>query len=578
MKFVGQVGQLQEVYEFEIACADENFRQKKDSGIIETYDEFVDRLAGERRQYNRREVDSENNAVWESVQKKRRQYPRDTVDPMKYTNIAWHLSGTDSIPVHVIEAWKLGVFGNGTVIAIVDDGLDWHNVDLFPGYAPELSDDFNTNDKNDHNPTPGPGDSHGTSAAGVAAAHGYSGAPPRHPVCVHGVACRSRVAGLRLIAEAVSDATEARALSHKFKDIDIYSCSWGPQDDGTRLERPGPLTQMSISLGGKTGRKGLGNLYVWASGNGRDRGDCCAYDGYATHPNAITVAAVSHLGRIAYYSEACPSVFVCAPSSGDNWWITTTDTVGGGKSGCKDSFGGTSAATPFVAGVVAMIIEANPLLCANDVMSVLANTSTLIDATHKEWKLTAGGHMYSTYYGFGLVNAANAVRLARTMTPTRIDSHITIDTIGTKCSTVMSSSSLGEVSLSSPVDGGDRSLPCIVPESRGSRAAIVTWANVQFENSTENVVVEKVMATVKILHRRRGELSFTLSSPSGTRFTIPARPRDTGTDYDNWVFTFVGYRDELAKGKWSLLIIDTVSNKYTGDLQNFKLSITGTKI
>jgi subtilisin-like proprotein convertase family protein len=92
------------------------------------------------------------------------------------------------------------------------------------------------------------------------------------------------------------------------------------------------------------------------------------------------------------------------------------------------------------------------------------------------------------------------------------------------------------------------------------------------------MIVEKVLVTVKILHRRRGELSFTLSSPSGTRFTIPARPRDTGNDYDNWAFTFVGYRDELAKGKWSLLIVDTVTNKYTGELQNFKLSIIGTKI
>jgi hypothetical protein len=44
----------------------------------------------------------------------------------------------------------------------------------------------------------------------------------------------------------VSDSVEASSLSYNPNYIDIYSNSWGPNDDGATVEGPGPLTQKAL--------------------------------------------------------------------------------------------------------------------------------------------------------------------------------------------------------------------------------------------------------------------------------------------------------------------------------------------
>lgn len=44
----------------------------------------------------------------------------------------------------------------------------------------------------------------------------------------------------------VNDAVEARALSHNPGHIDIYSASWGPEDDGKTVDGPGPLARQAF--------------------------------------------------------------------------------------------------------------------------------------------------------------------------------------------------------------------------------------------------------------------------------------------------------------------------------------------
>lgn len=45
--------------------------------------------------------------------------------------------------------------------------------------------------------------------------------------------------GVRMLDGSVNDAVEAKALGLNPHHIDIYSASWGPEDDGSTVDGPG---------------------------------------------------------------------------------------------------------------------------------------------------------------------------------------------------------------------------------------------------------------------------------------------------------------------------------------------------
>lgn len=100
--------------------------------------------------------------------------------------------------------------------------------------------------------------------------------------------------GIRLIADYTTDAQEAAGLSYRSDINDIYSNSWGPNDDGRRLEKPGVLTLRAMEDSVNNGRGGKGVVYVWAGGNGKSYGDNCNYDGYANSRFTIAIGAVDY--------------------------------------------------------------------------------------------------------------------------------------------------------------------------------------------------------------------------------------------------------------------------------------------
>ncbi|MBN1571258.1 MAG: S8 family serine peptidase [Acidobacteria bacterium] len=104
---------------------------------------------------------------------------------------------------------------------------------------------------------------------------------------------------------------------------------------------------------------------------------------------------------------------------------------------------GTSAATPNVAGVIAMMLEANPDLSVRDLKYILAKTArntdpafsgvssdTIIPGStvvlEQGWVTNSAGWSFSNRYGFGAVDASAAVEMARSYTsylpPVREDS------------------------------------------------------------------------------------------------------------------------------------------------------------
>ncbi|CAB1448387.1 unnamed protein product [Pleuronectes platessa] len=96
------------------------------------------------------------------------------------------------------------------------------------------------------------------------------------------------------------------------------------------------------------------------------------------------------------------------------------------------------------------------------------------------------------------------------------------------------------------------------------------------------VYVEHVVVRVTITHGRRGDLSITLTSPSGTVSQLLAnRPLDNSTEgFHNWELMTTHCWGEQAAGEWTLEIKDTPSQKRDdaelGMLKEWSLVIYGT--
>jgi hypothetical protein len=112
----------------------------------------------------------------------------------------------------------------------------------------------------------------------------------------------------------------------------------------------------------------------------------------------------------------------------------TTDLVGANgytSSDITDSFSATSAAAPMVSGIVALMLDANPNLGWRDVQQILAITARHVGSEmnappagderfswsyNKADNWNGGGMHFSNDYGYGLVDAHAAVRLAESWT------------------------------------------------------------------------------------------------------------------------------------------------------------------
>ena len=105
----------------------------------------------------------------------------------------------------------------------------------------------------------------------------------------------------------VNDAVEARAIGLNPNHIDIYSASWGPEDDGRTVDGPGPLARKAFLNGITRGRNGLGSIFVWASGNGGRQTDNCNCDGYTNSIYTLSISSATQGGRKPWYLEECSS-------------------------------------------------------------------------------------------------------------------------------------------------------------------------------------------------------------------------------------------------------------------------------
>jgi hypothetical protein len=196
------------------------------------------------------------------------------------------------------------------------------------------------------------------------------------------------------------------------------------------LTGPTALEQVGLSNALTLGRGGLGVVMVRAAGNDRRNAANANDDGYCSDPRIVTVAAVRQDGRVASYSEPGACVLVAAPS-GDAGWpgMFTTDLKGSGGVNQisyfppnedlsdymfrADGFSGTSAATPQISGVVALLLSANPTLSRRDVQQILLLSSRHFDFADPDLATNGAGFRVSHNLGFGVPDAGEAVRLAK---------------------------------------------------------------------------------------------------------------------------------------------------------------------
>ncbi|NER33866.1 MAG: DUF4114 domain-containing protein [Oscillatoria sp. SIO1A7] len=75
-------------------------------------------------------------------------------------------------------------------------------------------------------------------------------------------------------------------------------------------------------------------------------------------------------------------------------------------------FGGTSAAAPFVSGITALMLEANPNLTARDIQHIFVKTAQPIDTSHSDWVANEERYGVNHQYGFGAIDPVAAVEAA----------------------------------------------------------------------------------------------------------------------------------------------------------------------
>ena len=319
----------------------------------------------------------------------------------------WHLnntgqfSGGAGFDINAEEAWET-TLGEGVNVAIVDRGMHYAHRDLRDNVNASLNHSYSGEDVFHE------GKPHGTQVAGLVAARDNS-------IGMRGVAPRATIYAYDLVAFGLEADDEQDAMIRNLEATGVSSNSWGFEDDG--LPHSAPATWLSsIETGLAEGYGGKGISYVWAAGNGNEQTDDSTLDGRANHHGVIAVCAVDYTDTRSYYSEPGANLWVCAPSNGDGAAPGIATTTNGAY---ITDFGGTSAATPIVSGVVALMRSVNPALTWRDVKLILAASARKNDPGNTGWEegalmygSTTERYSFNHEYGFGMVDAAAAVDLA----------------------------------------------------------------------------------------------------------------------------------------------------------------------
>jgi subtilisin family serine protease len=318
-----------------------------------------------------------------------------------------------SIPsISVDSVWKsLGMRGDGTVICVIDSGIDGNHSSL-----DDMDDNNATSDPKiiafyDASDSPGETngttkpfdlDGHGTHVAGVAAGTGHGDPDFRYI----GVAPGAKLVGVKILLNASTSMNTADAMrgiewamnnKEKF-GIQILSMSFGAKFVAPGITNDG--TSAMSQLAERAVQEGL--VVVAAAGNSGPIRRSISPPGDARDVITVgnvqddhTLTASSSRGPVGKPGNSYIKPDVCAPGTD----IYSAQANSGNRFVSQT---GTSDSCPHVSGVAALMLQALPSLRPPDIMSILRSTAE--SEKSYPWQSSPNND-----YGYGTINALQAV-------------------------------------------------------------------------------------------------------------------------------------------------------------------------
>lgn len=332
-------------------------------------------------------------------------------------------NGTVGADMNVDSAWTVTTGSTNIKIAILDSGVDTLHEDLqanllagYDGFANELEDTRGY-------PTPNfSSDGHGTACAGIAAAVGDNN------LGTAGIAYTSKIVPIRIFyyqdfgaSLGVQPTTNTEALvsgsayAWRVANADIMSTSAGlPVLAIAFMGIDIELVNEEINEAFNSARDGKGVAMFFSSGN-EDEAEVLWPSSLA---NTIAVGASSMCDERKNSSDCSTESWGSSYGEGldiiaPGTLVATSDMTGAlgyNNSNYTNTFNGTSAACPNVAGVGALVLSVRPDLHARDVRAIINLTADKVSGYDYNENLLHG--TWNEEVGYGRVNAYKAIQFA----------------------------------------------------------------------------------------------------------------------------------------------------------------------